>query len=124
MTEDATDETLFDRYGGMPTVARIVVAFYDRLLHSPELGRHFEGVDMPRLIEHQIQFVAYAMNAPVEFDEAGLASGHSGLRITDDEFDELLGHLDAVLEEHEVARRDRAVLVGRIEARRSHVVGL
>jgi hemoglobin len=51
-------QTMYERYGGFPKIRRVVSDFYDRVLEEPELQRHFEGVDMRRLVDHQTKFVA------------------------------------------------------------------
>lgn len=58
--------TLFDKYGGVPTVTVIVRDFYKRMFKRPNLRRYFEGVDMENLILHQVKFIAYVMGKPAE----------------------------------------------------------
>ena len=78
--------TLFDKYGGVPTIRLIVKAFYDEVLNRPHLEKYFEGVDMPRLIEHQIEFVAYAFESSgkpkaLYPDESSGGNGHKRLNL-------------------------------------------
>jgi hemoglobin len=55
---------MLERYGGFPTLSRIVMDFYDRVIDSDVLGPFFEDVDMRRLVDHQTKFVAWLMGGP------------------------------------------------------------
>ena len=90
--------TLFDKYGGVPTVRMIVKAFYKDVLSRSHLQNYFNGVDMDRLIEHQIEFVAYALGKPkAEYSDESLREGHKDLGITSAHFDEVVNILLSVL---------------------------
>ena len=115
--------TLFDKYGGVPTVRLIVKAFYKEVLDRPHLEKYFEGVDMPRLIEHQIEFVAYALGKPkAEYPDDSLRRGHKNLRITSADFDEVANVLLSVLLHFNVERDDVNAICSVIEDKRSLIV--
>lgn len=59
--------TLFDKYGGFAAVSKLVMAFYDRILDSDQVGGYFEDIDMKRLIDHQTKFVASIMGGRPAF---------------------------------------------------------
>ena len=80
--------TLFDKYGGAPTVTRIVRDFYKRVLRRPNLRRYFEGVDQENLIRHQVAFVSLAMGKmPSEYVGRNMRDAHFGLGITTASFE-------------------------------------
>jgi len=90
---------LFDRCGGFAVVRQIVSAFYDKVLDSPVLERHFAGVDMKRLIDHQTKFMATLMGGPASFSDEALRRAHAALAISADEFNEAGELLRESLEE-------------------------
>ena len=59
--------SMFERCGGFTTVRKVVAAFYDKVLDSPSLSRHFANVDMRALIDHQTKFITYVMGGPASF---------------------------------------------------------
>jgi len=91
--------TIFDRCGGFSTVRRIVSAFYDKVLDSPRLQRHFAAADMRTLIDHQTKFISSVMGGPASFDDEALRRVHAPLGITKVEFDEVAGLLRETLED-------------------------
>ena len=115
--------TLFDKYGGVPTVRLIVKAFYKEVLDRPHLQQYFQGVDMDRLIEHQIEFVAYALGKPkAECPDESLRKGHKSLGITSADFDEVANILLSVLLHFNVERDDVTDICGIVDSKRSLIV--
>lgn len=114
--------TLYDKYGGFAEINRIVLAFYDALLDSDRLGPFFEGVDMPRLIDHQTQLVASLLDGPVHFDLSTLQRSHRHLAITDGDFDEMLRIFGATLTAFGFTSEDAATVLGAFEAQRPLIV--
>ena len=115
--------TLFDKYGGVPTVRLIVKAFYKEVLDRPRLQKYFEGVDMDRLIEHQIEFVAYALGKPkTEYSDDSLKEGHKSLGITSADFDEVANILLSVLLHFNVERDDVTAICGIVDSKRSLII--
>lgn len=94
-----TQTDLFDRCGGFATVRQIVSLFYDKVLASPLLERHFAGVDTHRLIDHQTKFLASLMGGPPAFGDDALRRAHTSLDISMDEFRETGELLRESLEE-------------------------
>ena len=82
------EQTLFDKYGGVPTVTLIVRDFYKRVMKRPNLRRYFDGIDMEHLVMHQVAFVAMAMGkTPADYVGRSMGQAHGGLGITSASFD-------------------------------------
>lgn len=111
--------SLYEKYGGFASISRVVMAFYDRLLDSDQVGPYFDHVDMKRLIDHQTKFVASLLGGPAEFAEERLAQAHKDLNISDADFDAMKQIFDQTLADHGFSEADRAAVVGEIEARRA-----
>jgi hemoglobin len=91
--------TLFDRCGGFSTVRKLVSAFYDKVLDSPRLQRHFAAADMRTLIDHQTKFISSVMGGPASFDDEALRRAHAALGITKAEFLEVATLMRETLED-------------------------
>lgn len=114
---------MFDRYGGFATVRRVVSAFYDDVLDSPLLARHFEHVEMRRLIDHQVQFLSSVLGGPASFSDEHLRRVHRRLGITTEEFRELLAILDETLEDFDFSAADREEVLASVRRREGVIVG-
>jgi hemoglobin len=114
--------TMFQRYGGFARINKLVLAFYDRMLDSERVGPYFEGVDLARLIDHQTKFIGQIMGGPVTYSDEHLAQLHAHLHVDDAAFDEVVGLLDATLDDFGFARRDAEAILNEIERRRPWIV--
>lgn len=90
-------QTLFEQAGGFAQVRKIVSAFYDRVLETPSLQPYFANVRMPRLIDHQTQFITYAMGGPARVADETLRRAHAPLGVTQADFETLVAVLRETL---------------------------
>ena len=115
--------TLYDKYGGFSKVNHIVMAFYDVLLDSDEIGPYFDNVDMKRQIDHQTKFIAFLLGGPAHFEDDHLERVHEGLNITNAHFDELKVIFGDTLASSDFSPEDVEVVLGKIESYRNQVIG-
>ena len=115
-------QSVFERYGGFASARKIVSAFYDRVLDTPLLARHFAGLDMARLIDHQAKFIAQVMGGPAAYSDEMLARVHAGLGITAREFAAMAALLEETLEDFAMAPEDVAVVARAFRAREAFIV--
>ena len=113
---------MFERYGGLAFISRVVLSFYDRVLASVRLAPFFADVDMQRLIEHQAKFIGSVMGEPESHTDVMLWSAHAHLQIDEGAFDEMVGLLQLTLEDFRIAPADVRTIVAGLNARRAQIV--
>jgi truncated hemoglobin YjbI len=117
--------TLFDKYGGVPTVTLIVRAFYKEVLVNYKLKSYFEGIDAERLIHHQIGFISHLLGKPADIHvEKVLIDSHKGRRISEDAFDEVLHILHDVLVAHKMEEADIKAVADLVLSHKDDIVEL
>ncbi|MFN2606843.1 MAG: group 1 truncated hemoglobin [Acidimicrobiales bacterium] len=105
--------TIYEEIGGAPAVNAVVDAFYERLVADPRVNRYFEGKDLARLKAHQRALVTVALGGVTEtYTGRLMGPAHTGMGITDEAFDIVLDHLEAVMLEAGV----RSTTVGKVMA--------
>ena len=115
--------TMFERYGGLPFVTRLILRFYDRVLASGRLAPFFANTDMQRLVEHQAKFLSTVMGGPASYSDVVLQETHRHLNIDDQAFDEMMALLRETLEGANIAHADIETIIADLNARRTHIVG-
>jgi hemoglobin len=115
-------QTVFERVGGFMVVRKIVSAFYESVLDSPLVQRHFAEVSMPRLIDHQTQFISQLLGGPVRISDETLQHAHARLRITPEEFEEIIRLLRKTLEEAGLASEDIEFVTREVRRREPLIV--
>ncbi|WP_119419776.1 truncated hemoglobin [Desertibaculum subflavum] len=115
-------QTLYERLGGMDAIRPLVAAFYGRVTASPALSRYFTRTDMMSLAEHQAIFVAGATGGPFGFDDTTLWHAHAALRITREEFEEVVEHLRLTLVEFSVGAAEIEQILGAVRSKAALIV--
>lgn len=105
-------ESLFDKYGGMPTIFTIIEDFYSKVLSHPRLTPYFDGVNVERLMNHQAAFVAMLMGAPASlYTYKSMKEAHAHLKITEESFNLVAVALEGSLRDGGVEEPDIATMM-------------
>lgn len=118
-----TSKELFERLGGTEAIAEIVKEMYRRVLADEELGPFFEDIPMERVRKMQLQFLASALDGPVEYTGAELSTVHAGRGITSHHFAKFCGHFADAMEHHGAAKRDVDDALGRLATYKDKITG-
>ena len=110
-----TEQTLFDKYGGVEVVGMLVRTFYERVLLDPLLSPYFVDINMPALVDHQVAFMCFAMGKSSDaFTPLRMAKAHQKFKIDQAAFDQAVRILTDVLKEGGVEHDDLLLIVQRI----------
>jgi hemoglobin len=134
--------TLFDRLGGEKGITAIIEDFTPRAIQDPRVnwqrkglkrtGLHFgrananEWAPTPeniaRLKKHMVQFIVLATGGPARYDGKEMREAHAGMRISNAQFDAVLGDLKASLDKVQVPNKEQKELISIIESTRPQIV--
>ncbi len=134
---------LFDRLGGEKGISAIVEDFTPRVLQDPRVNwerkdvkRGFflfrksdapppwsaTTVNLANLKKHLVQFLVLATGGPVHYDGRDMKSAHAGMKISNPEFDAVLGDLKASLDRLQIPNKEQKELLSIIESTRPQIV--
>lgn len=134
---------LFDRLGGEHGITAIVDDFTPRVLQDPRVNWERKGVkrgfsffrksnepapwsattvNIANLKKHLFQFIVLATGGPARYDGKELKSAHAGMRITNPEFDAVLGDLKASLDRLQIPNKEQKELLSIVESTRPQIV--
>jgi hemoglobin len=132
--------TLFDRLGGDPGISNIVADFVVRAMEDPRVNWERAGIErgllrrvpvvdweptaenIAILTKHIAQFLALASGGPARYDGRELETTHADMRITNPEFDAVIGDLKATLDKLKVPSREQKELLAIVESTRPQIV--
>ena len=99
--------SLFDKYGGVPAITRIVRDFHERLMRRPNLRRYFEEMEVEQVIQHHIAYVSFAMGKPnQDFTMKKIHDQHMQAGVTKASYNQIMEIFFASLEEEGVTPED------------------
>jgi hemoglobin len=113
---------LYDKYGGFPTVSKIVHDFYKKVQKSDILSPYFEKVDMAGLIDHQTQFFSTLLGGPVTYDSGQIDEIHKRLNISGEAFQDAIDLLLETLEDAGMDDGDAQTVIAVLESYRASFV--
>ena len=127
------DGTLYARLGREPAIRKVVDEFVARGASDPAVNFTRKGIDgveewkpsdeeMMLLKERLVQFIANAAGGPQQYEGRDMETVHEGMKITNQEFNALAGHLRAVLEANRVGQREITELMAAVESTRQDIV--
>jgi hemoglobin len=90
---------LYEELGGKAAVDAAVDIFYRKVLADERISHHFQDVDMDAQREKQKGFLTVAFGGPNHYSGRDLRAAHARLRLTEADFDAVIGHLGATLKE-------------------------
>ena len=120
-----TETSLYDRLGGYDTIAAVATALLGRLHADPVLGRFWQHRGSDGVAREKQLLIDYLVNAsggPLLYTGRDMSRSHTGMRITDDDWDRFTAHLHSTLDQFAVAAAERAELLAFIDALRTDLV--
>jgi hemoglobin len=136
---DKSNESLYQRLGGDPGIAKIVDDFVTRAMVDPRVNWTRQGVttgyirrksmtwnatpeNVAMLKKHMAQFLALATGGPSVYQGKQIQGTHAGMKITNAEFDAAIGDLKATLDKFQITNQDQKDLLSIVESTRVQVV--
>ncbi len=114
---------LFEKYGGTPTISKVVTNFYGKILSRPHLKAYFAGVPLPKLIQHQVRFMSQVMGqTPGTYNGQSMDRAHQRLNITAAHFGEVAQILETCLNEAGMAAEDLTAVMTAVASLQGAVV--
>lgn len=104
---DPDPTNLYDRIGGEPAIAQVLVAFYERALEDEELRPFFEDLPIEKLRNMQRAFFSAALGGPIAYTGRPLREIHAGMGIRPRHLRRFLEHLLATLDAQGLDEDDR-----------------
>ena len=116
-------QNILERIGGAEVMFRLVNSMYDRVLADSELSPFFEHVELERLRKMQFEFMAAALDGPVNYSGAELQAVHAGKGITQHHFSKFVGHMADTMEAEGISADVINDMLGRLATFSDRIVG-
>jgi hemoglobin len=115
--------TLFDKYGGVQMVVKLVRDFQIEILQRPHLAHYFQGFDLAKITEHSILYLSFALGKPAKvYMTREMHDLHSKFHIKGLHFDEISDVLKDTLLADGVSKVDVEIVMTHIDKVREVIV--
>ncbi len=122
----ASQDSLYKRLGGYDALAAVTDDFITRLATDPKEGRFFVGLSTDskvRVRQHIVDFLCVATGGPCKYTGRDMATAHTGLGITEEDWTITVKHLGETLNKFNVPAKEQQDVVNAIAPLKSQIVG-
>jgi hemoglobin len=125
-TEDG--QSLYDRLGGVYSIAVVIDDFIDRVMNdarlnaNPRVDEAHHRVSPQGFKYYVTEMLCWAAGGPQTYSGRSMVDSHRDLRITADEWDAFMDDLDQSLTQFAVPEPERGEVVAIVESTKSDIV--
>ena len=121
--QPAAKDALYRELGGSEGITRVVDLFFQRLNADARINTLFAKVDHNDLRRLVIEQMCEATGGPCKYTGRSMEEAHSGLNLTNKDFDNFIGDLVAALDDAKVPKPTQKKLLALLTPMRPQVVG-
>ena len=115
-------KSLYDRLGGADAINALTESWVARVGGDDRANGKFVRTDIDRLKNEVIDQLCEATGGPCAYTGRSMLETHAGMKVTAGEFDVVMQHLDAALDELNVPKTERDELIGLLRPMRDDIV--
>jgi hemoglobin len=122
----AAQDSLYKRLGGYDALAAVTDDFLGRLATDAKEGRFFVGLSndsKTRVRQHVVDFLCVATGGPCKYTGRDMETAHTGLNITEEDWNIAVKALGDTLNKFKVPAREPGEVVSAIAGLKSKIVG-
>ncbi len=126
MNAPAGGASLYTRLGGYDALAAVTKDFIGRLATDPQLAKFFTGLNdtsKARVEAHVIDFLCVATGGPCIYTGQDMKTAHTGLHITDADWNVSAAHLTETLNKFKVPQKEQGEVMAAISGLKGQIVG-
>ena len=119
-------ETLYKRLGGYDAIAKVSDEFLDGLAKDKQLSRFLTGLSessQKRLRQHVVDFLCQATGGPCVYTGRDMKTVHTGLKITESDWDATVKLLSGVLDKLKVPKKEKGETMAAVAGLKPDIVG-
>jgi hemoglobin len=121
----AQEKTLYQRVGGYDALAAVVDDFITRLVTDKQFEKFFAGASndsKKRIRQHILDQFCAATGGPCVYTGRDMKTSHTGLGITNAEWDAAAKHLAASLDKFKVPEKEKGEILAFVTSLKKDIV--
>ncbi len=117
------ENTLYERLGGENAIKAVVDQFVANNNADEMIAHRWKSSDVASLKEYLAELICQATGGPCFYTGVSLDVAHSGLKITEEEFNRVAVNLGNALDKFSVPQKEKGELLAIIGSLKGQVVG-
>ena len=116
-------KSLYDRLGGKGAITAVVDDFVGKVAGDARINARFVNADIPHLKAMLVEQICEASGGPCKYTGKDMKTSHTGMNITNDEFNALVDDLGKTLNQFKVPADAQKDLIGALAPMQPDIVG-
>lgn len=121
-TETTANKSLYDRLGGKAAITAVIDTFVAHVAADTRINKKFAKTNIPRVKTELVDQVCAATGGPCTYTGRSMKEAHRNMKVTDGEFDALVGDLTTALDDYKVPDREKNELLGKLATMKADIV--
>ncbi len=105
-----SEDSLFNRMGGLPTIKMVVSETIDEVSSNPKTSRSFKDIKLPKLKESVVSQICKLTGGGCEYDGETMINAHKDAKISTAEFELFVAAFRESLSRHTNTREKNELL--------------
>jgi truncated hemoglobin YjbI len=114
--------TLYERLGGETGVRSLAEDILDKNFNNPRIGHYFQCIDMTKLKQLVFEFFSNGLGGPHTYTGRDMPSAHTGLNISEHDFEIANEDTVHVLEAHGVGDEEMSEVIAILNSLKDQVI--
>ncbi|HEX8136460.1 MAG TPA: group 1 truncated hemoglobin [Pyrinomonadaceae bacterium] len=126
-TGTTKEKSLYERLGGYNALAAVTDEFLRRLAEDKQLSRFLVGLSddsKKRLRQHVLNLLCQSTGGPCVYTGRDMKTAHTGLKITESDWDISAKALVATLDKFKVPKKEQDEVLALVSSLKKDIVGL
>ena len=123
MQSPPPQKSLYDRLGGKPAIQAVVDDFIGNVAADNRINSFFANTNIPRLNMMLVNQICEATGGPCKYEGRSMKTAHTGMGLSDANFNALVDDLVKSLNKFKVPEREKKELLTALAAMRGDIVG-
>jgi hemoglobin len=115
---------LYERMGGMEAIQAVVADFVANLAADDRINNFFVETDIARFKELLVEQICQATGGPCTYSGRDMRTVHTGMQISEEQWNATVEDLVAALDKHGVAEREKTELLNALSGMKPDIVGV
>jgi hemoglobin len=117
------EKSLYERLGGLPAIQAVIDDFVANVAADARINKQFAQTDIPKLKKNLVDQVCQATGGPCKYTGLDMKTAHKGMKITDADFNALVGDLVKSLDKFKVPAKEKNELLTALGSMKPDIVG-
>jgi len=115
-------DSLYDRLGGHDSIAAVARTVFENHVKNPLIKTRYANSDPEQVIQKVTEFMCAGFGGTEQYTGENMLAAHTGMNISETEFNTVVDDVLAALETHNVAQREKDEILCALWSMRPEIV--